>query len=85
MFTSEFDYYLPKELIAQKPLQKRDDSRLLFFSQEKNILQHNLFKNIDSYLSENDLLVLNDTKVIPARLLGKSESYKGFIEIFLFI
>ena len=70
MLTSEFDYYLPKELIAQEPIAKRDESRLLILNRQTGEITQTIFHEILNYLSPNDILVLNDTKVIPARIFG---------------
>ncbi len=68
---SDFDYELPQELIAQHPLPGRDESRLLVLNRQTGGIEHKKFFNIVEYLNEGDVLVLNDTKVIPARLIGK--------------
>ena len=73
MKLSEFDYYLPEELIAQTPIEKRDESRLMVLDQETGDIKHEVFKNIINYLNPNDCLVLNETRVIPARIYGKKE------------
>lgn len=83
MKTSDFDYFLPKELIAQKPLEKRDSSRLLVLDKKKGAIEHRDFYNIIDYLDSNDLLVLNSTKVLPARLLGQKVDSGAKVEIFL--
>lgn len=70
MKTSDFDYYLPKELIAQHPLERRDSSRLAVFHKESGEIEHRHFSDITEYLRPGDVLVINDTRVIPARLLG---------------
>ena len=70
MRTSDFNYELPKELIAQHPLEKRDMSRLMVLNRENKTIEHKTFKNIIEYLNKGDCLVINDTKVIPARLYG---------------
>lgn len=70
MLTTEFDYQLPKELIAQEPAAKRDESRLLILNRQTGEITETIFHEIVNYLSPNDLLVLNDTKVIPARIFG---------------
>lgn len=80
MRKSLFSYNLPPELIAQQPLSKRSDSRLLVFDGQSTTLEHKLFTNFPDYLNVNDLLVFNDTRVIPARLLGKKDS-GGNIEV----
>jgi S-adenosylmethionine:tRNA ribosyltransferase-isomerase len=71
MNLADFDYYLPKELIAQYPLRERDSARLLVLERKTASITHRLFKDITDYLSQDDLLVLNDTKVLPCRLIGK--------------
>ena len=70
MRTSDFEYDLPKELIAQDPISKRDESRLLVVDKNTGEFSHHIFKDIISYLNTGDVLVLNETKVIPARLIG---------------
>ena len=71
---STYDYFLPEELIAQIPLEKRDESRLLTFNRETQELQHKQFKNIKNYLKKGDLLVVNNTRVLPARLMAKKDN-----------
>lgn len=83
MDISLFDYYLPKELIAQEPVEPRDHSRLLILDRKTRELQHNYFYNIIDYLSSNDVLVFNDTKVVPSRLWGKKIPTGGKVEILL--
>jgi len=80
---SDFDYILPEELIAQKPIEKRDESRLLLYNRANDKLDHRKFKDIVNYLKKGDCLVLNDTKVIPARLLGKKVDTGGSMEFVL--
>ena len=67
---SDFNYYLPKNLIAQYPLKERDLARLLVLNRKKQTIEHRVFKDIINYLNPNDLLVLNNTKVLPCRLRG---------------
>jgi len=74
MQLSEFAYHLPKELIAQYPLERRDASRLLVLNRENAEVTHRNFTDIADYLEEKDLLVVNDTQVLPARLIGKKET-----------
>lgn len=81
MKTEDFDYYLPEELIAQTPLEKRDSSKLLVLDKETGEIAHHHFSNIIDYLEEGDTLVLNDTKVLPARLIGEKENTKAVIEV----
>lgn len=71
MKLDDFDYYLPENLIAQVPIQKRDESRLMVVDRDKKSISHHVFKNIIDYLEPGDCLVRNNTKVIPARLYGK--------------
>ena len=79
---SEFDYHLPKELIAKYPVEPRDSCRLMVLNRKEKKIEHRIFRDIKDYLEEGDLLVLNDTKVIPARLIGKKET-GAKIEVFL--
>ena len=74
MKLSEFNYYLPEELIAQTPIEKRDESRLMVLDKGTGQIEHKTFKNIINYLEPGDCLVRNNTKVIPARLYGKKET-----------
>ena len=74
MKLEEFDYNLPEELIAQVPIQKRDESRLMVVDREKRTIEDKVFKNIIDYLEPGDCLVRNNTKVIPARLYGKKDT-----------
>ena len=74
MKLEEFDYYLPEELIAQVPIEKRDESRLLVVDKTEKTIEHKVFKDIIDYLEPGDCLVRNNTKVIPARLYGKKET-----------
>ena len=83
MDINEFDYELPKELIAQTPLKERSSSRLLILNKNNGKIKHDHFYNIINYLKKGDVLVLNDTKVIPARLIGEKEDTKAVIEILL--
>ncbi len=83
MNLKDFDFYLPEELIAQHPMEKRDMSRLLVLDKKTGELEHRIFKDILEYLNEGDCLVLNDTKVIPARLIGEKEGSGGKIEFVL--
>lgn len=83
MRTDDFDFELPEELIAQTPLDKRDSSKLLVLDKETGNVEHKHFSDIIDYLSKNDVLVLNDTKVIPARLYGVKEETKAVIEILM--
>ena len=83
MKTSDFYYDLPKELIAQDPLQDRSASRLMHLSITDGSIKHGKFTDILTYLNKGDCLVINDTKVIPARLYGNREKTGGVVEILL--
>ena len=83
MRKSEFYYELPQELIAQHPLGKRDSSRLLVLDKNNGEIRHTLFSNITGLFNKGDCLVLNETKVIPARLLGHVENSTGKMELLL--
>ena len=74
MKLDEFDYILPEELIAQVPIEKRDESRLMVLDRQNKTIEHKTFKQIIDYLEEGDCLVRNNTKVIPARLYGKKDT-----------
>lgn len=82
MKTDDFDYYLPENLIAQTPLENRSESKLMVLDKNGNI-EHKHFYNIIDYLNEGDSLVINDTKVIPARIIGIKESTGAVIELLL--
>lgn len=83
MKTDDFDFYLPENLIAQTPIDKRDDSKLMILDRNTGSIKHEIFHNIIDYLNDNDVLVLNDTKVIPARLIGIKEETNAVIEVLL--
>lgn len=83
MNIEQFDFELPEELIAQTPLEKRDTSKLLVLDKKTGETEHKHFTDIIDYLESGDTLVLNDTKVIPARLYGVKEETKALIEILL--
>ena len=83
MKTSDFYYDLPEELIAQDPLEDRSSSRLLVLDKETGETSHHVFKEIVNYLNPGDCLVINDTKVIPARLIGAREGTGAKIEVLL--
>lgn len=83
MKTSDFTFDLPEELIAQDPLTDRSSSRLLVLDKETGEIRHEGFRNIAGYLKRGDCLVLNDTKVIPARLIGEKEGTGAKIEVLL--
>lgn len=83
MKVKDFYFDLPKELIAQHPVEKRDESRLMVVNKTNKEIQHKQFKNIIEYLNPGDCLVLNDTRVLPARLLGMKEETGGKMEFLL--
>jgi S-adenosylmethionine:tRNA ribosyltransferase-isomerase len=81
MRLSDFDYNLPAELIAQYPCEKRDQSKLLLLYRKTGRIEHLVFKDLPGLLNSQDLLVLNDTKVFKARIIGRREGFEGRIEI----
>lgn len=83
MKTGDFDYTLPAELIAQTPIESRDCSQLMVLNRSDHSWQHRRFREITDYLREGDVLVFNDSRVIPARLSGKSANGDGKLEILL--
>lgn len=83
MLLSEFDYNLPEELIAQKPCEPRNHSRLMVVDKETGELEHRKFYNLKEYLIPGDTLIFNDTRVIPARLFGAKAETGGKVEVFL--
>ena len=83
MKTSDFYFDLPEELIAQDPLEDRTSSRLLVLNKESGQVEHHIFREIKEYLQPGDVLVLNNTKVIPARLLGVKEDTGAHVEVLL--
>lgn len=80
---TDFDFYLPEELIAQHPLMQRDEARLMVLDKKTGDIEHKVFKDILDYLNPGDCLVLNDTRVLPARLIGSKEGSGGKMEILL--
>jgi S-adenosylmethionine:tRNA ribosyltransferase-isomerase len=83
MKITDFDYELPAELIAQTPLEERDASRMLVVDRNEQVWTDSSFKEFTKYLRPNDLVVVNNSRVIPARLLGRREESGGHVEIFL--
>ena len=83
MKTDDFDYFLPEELIAQTPIKERDHSRLLVLDKKTGEISHERFDNIINYLNKGDVLVINNTKVLPARLIGNKEETDAVIEVLL--
>ena len=83
MKTTDFDYELPQELIAQTPMEPRDHSRLMVLHRDTGAIEHKHFYDIVDYLNPGDALVINETKVIPARLLGVKEDTGVPVEVLL--
>ena len=83
MELKDFNFELPQGLIAQKPLHYRDNARLMIIDRKTGNISHDIFRNLDKHLPDNSCLVFNESKVIPARLLGKREKSGGNVEIFL--
>ena len=83
MNLADYDYNLPAELIAQKPSEIRDRSRLMVLPVETDSVLHSIFHDLPEFLEAGDLLVINNTRVFPARLIGTKENTGGEIEIFL--
>lgn len=83
MKLSAFNFELPEELIAKHPNQNRDESRLMVLDREKRTIEHKLFKDVLDYFDEGDVLIMNNTKVFPARLYGNKEKTGARIEVFL--
>ena len=84
MKTSDFYFDLPKELIAQDPLKDRSGSRLMVLDKETGEVSHHIFKEIIDFLNPGDCLVINNTKVIPARLYGVKEDTGAHVEVLAF-
>ena len=82
MKTSDFDYHLPDSSIAQTPAEPRDSSRLLVLHRDTGSLEHRIFREVGEYLRAGDLLVLNQTRVIPARIHARKDT-GGRVELFL--
>lgn len=83
MELNDFDYSLPEELIAQEPISCRDESRLLVVDRAAQSITHSVFKNLNNHLDPQTNLVVNDSKVVPARLLGSKDGSGGRVEVFL--
>ena len=83
MKLSNFDFNLPKELLAEYPAENRDESRLMVLHRDSGKIEHKMFKNIIDYFDEGDVMALNNTKVFPARLYGNKEKTGARIEVFL--
>lgn len=83
MKLSKFKFDLPEELLAERPTENRDESRLMVVNRKEGTIEHKMFKDIVNYLDEGDVMLLNDTKVFPARLYGNKEKTGAKIEVFL--
>ncbi len=83
MKTAEFNYHLPPELIAQTPLEPRDSSRLMVLNRATGVLEHRTFRDLPEYLRPGDLLVANESRVIPARIFGRKRRTGGKVELLL--
>lgn len=83
MKTSDFDFNLPKELLADRPSENRDESRLMVLDRKTKTIKHQIFKDIIHYFNEKDVFIINNTKVFPARLYGNKEKTGATIEVFL--
>ena len=83
MQTADFDYELPPELIAQAPLEPRDASRLMLLDRTSGAIEHARFSDLGRYLRPGDLLILNDTRVLPARLFARKAGTGGKAELLL--
>lgn len=83
MKTSDFNFHLPAELLAEHPSTHRDDARLMVLNRRNQTIEHKLFKDVIDYFDENDLFIFNNTKVFPARLYGNKEKTGAKIEVFL--
>ena len=83
MKLSKFGFELPEELLAEYPAENRDESRLMVLNREKQTIEHKTFKDIIDYFEEDDVLIMNNTKVFPARMIGNKEKTGAEIEVFL--
>src|SRR6478609_1845439 len=83
MKLSHFNFNLPKELLAEYPAENRDESRLMVIDRKKQTIEHKMFKDVIDYFDDGDVLILNNTKVFPARLYGNKEKTGARIEVFL--
>src|SRR5882762_8267545 len=83
MFLSEFDYELPEELIAQQPLEQRDASRMLILDRSAQTQEDSKFELLPTYVRPGDVVVVNNTRVFPARLIGQREPTGGGVEVLL--
>ena len=85
MKLSHFQFNLPEELLAEFPSENRDESRLMVIHRKTGVIEHKMFKDIIDYFDDGDVMVLNNSKVFPARLYGNKEKTGAQIEVFLLI
>jgi len=83
MKLSQFNFELPSDLLAEYPSEQRDEARLMVINRKEETIEHKLFKDLIDYFDEGDVMVLNNTKVFPARLFGNKEKTGARIEVFL--
>ncbi|MDX1350928.1 MAG: S-adenosylmethionine:tRNA ribosyltransferase-isomerase, partial [Putridiphycobacter sp.] len=83
MKLSAFDFELPDDLIAEHPVENRDESRLMVLDREKQTIEHKVFKDVLDYFDDGDVMIMNNTKVFPARMYGNKEKTGARIEVFL--
>ena len=83
MKLSHFNFDLPEELLAKFPAEHRDESRLMVLNRKEQTIEHKMFKDLIGYFDEGDVMILNNTKVFPARLFGNKEKTGARIEVFL--
>ena len=83
MKTEDFNYDLPEKFIAQTPLKTRHESRLMVLDRTRNVISHHTFWELDEFLTPNDLLVINQTRVIPARIIAHKQPGEGKVEVLL--
>jgi len=82
MKTSDFNFKLPEELLAERPAEYRDEARLMVLDRAKETIEHKEFKDLIDYFDEGDVMIMNNTKVFPARLYGHKEKTGASIEVF---
>ena len=83
MKLSQFKFNLPKELVAEYPAENRDESRLMVVDRKKQTIEHKVFKDVLDYFDDGDVMIMNNTRVFPARLYGNKEKTGAKIEVFL--
>ena len=83
MKLSEFRFHLPSELVADRPAKQRDESRLMVLNRKNQTIEHKVFRDVLDFFQDGDVLIINNTKVFPARLYGRKEKTGAKIEVFL--